>query len=218
LPNTTVRAVNQLSDEIFELVLRRGEIQFEPGASFAIYHPRRVSRPYSPCSGQADDDLRFVIHRVPGGKVSGWLADLRPGDEVRLSEPFGCFRPGDLIPGEEPPVFIATGTGITPFLSALHSVPNLRPAACLYGVRRLVNAVEVDFLVQRCPLWLCTSREACPPHHHGRVTDLLDRLPRRPKTRYFLCGLDRMIEQVSAWLRSRGVEPGQIHREVFFRA
>jgi ferredoxin-NADP reductase len=209
--------VRPVSEGVFELALERGPIEFEPGSSFALYHPRGVSRPYSASSGCGEDCLRFLIRRVPGGRVSGWLAARRPGDVAKVSDPFGMFRPGHTKEPGEPSVFIATGTGIAPFLSALRSDRRLKLAACLYGVGRAADAVDVDFLATRCPLTVCVSRETLQPFHHGRVTDLLEGLPHRPNTNYFLCGLDRMIDQVGAWLEQHGISADRIHREVFFR-
>jgi ferredoxin-NADP reductase len=166
-------------------------------------------------SGSHDPDLEFVVRRMPDGAVSQWLAARSPGDVVEISSPFGWFRPGQ---GGEPGVLIATGTGIAPFLSALRSFPDWRPAVCLYGVRSLADAVAVDYLRGRCPFRLCVSREQAPPHHHGRVTDLLDEVPRDQGTNYYLCGLDAMVREVGQWLEARGVHYTRIHREVFFSA
>jgi len=210
--------VNFLSRDVFELVLERDGVEFEPGDCFAISNPGGASRPYSAASGSGEPHLRFIIRRMPGGAVSGWLAGRAPGDEVELSEPFGWFRPGNGGEPGDPSVLIATGTGIAPFLSALRSFPDLKPEACLYGVRSLADAAGLDYLRERAPVRLCVSREAAPPHHHGRVTDLLGEIPCSEPANYYLCGLDAMIDEVSRWLQGRGVHFTRIHREVFFNA
>ena len=218
MPTFQVRAVNFLSEDIFELVLERDGVDFQPGNCFAISNSEGVLRPYSAASGKHESRLRFVIRRMPGGEVSEWLAGRVAGDEIEISEPFGWFRPGYGGEPGDPSVLIATGTGIAPFLSALRSFPDLEPAICLYGVRSLADAVGLDYVRGRCPVRLCISREEAPPHHHGRVTDLLGEVPRRQRTNYYLCGLDAMIEEVSQWLQRHGVHFTHIHREVFFNA
>jgi ferredoxin-NADP reductase len=87
---------------------------------------------------------------------------------------------------------------------------------CLYGVRRRQDAVDLDWLSAHCDLRLAVSREEGPPHHHGRVTDLLEALPLNPRVHYYLCGLDAMIDEVSDWLEVRNVDFAHIHRECFF--
>jgi ferredoxin--NADP+ reductase len=218
VPTSKVSEVNFLSEDIFELVLERDGVEFQPGNCFAISNSKGVSRPYSACSGVNDSILRFVIRRMPGGAVSEWLAARVRGDEVELSSPFGWFRPGYGGEAGDPSVLIATGTGIAPFLSALRSFPDLVPTLCLYGVRSLADAVGLEYLRDRCPVRLCVSREETPLHHHGRVTDLLSEIPRQQRTNYYLCGLDAMIDEVSQWLQQHGVHFTHIHREVFFNA
>ena len=62
------------------------------------------------------------------------------------------------------------------------------------------------------------SREQSPGCHHGRVTDLLPELPITPETDFYLCGLDTMIDETTAWLETRGVPLERIHRECFFNS
>ncbi len=115
-------------------------------------------------------------------------------------------------------VFVATGTGIAPFLSYLKSDPMQRPAQCLYGVRQLKDAVGLGCVQDHCPVDLAVSRQVVPGTTHGRVTDLLESLTVEPKCHFYLCGLDAMINTVGNWLEARGVDPFSIHREVFFNA
>jgi len=215
---TRVHEVNMLSSDILELVLERDGIEFTPGDCVAISHADGTSRPYSVSSAVHDETLRFVIRRMPGGIVSEWIAERRSGDEIEISPPFGWFRPGRSSNDDDPSVFVATGTGIAPFLSALRSYRDMDPKCCLYGVRKKSDAVEMDYLQGRCPITLCVSGEPASSHHHGRVTDMLKKIPISPETHYYLCGLDAMIDEVSAWLEQRGVHFSHIHREVFFNA
>ncbi|MDA0991708.1 MAG: FAD-binding oxidoreductase [Verrucomicrobia bacterium] len=207
-----------MSDAIFELRVERPAMTFQPGDCAALAAPDGTSRPYSIACGQDEASLRFVIRRMPGGIVSEWLAARQPGDVIDMSPPFGWFRPARSGGPADPSVFVATGTGIGPFLSALRSFADFSPAYTLYGVRQLADAVDVDYLASRGPFRLAVSREAVMPHHHGRVTDLLDQIPRSPDSHYYLCGLDAMIHDVSEWLEARGTPFTRIHREVFFNA
>lgn len=208
----TVRGVRWYSSSVYELQLDRASIPFVPGDCMALFGADgRVSRPYSIASGNTEDTLRFLIRRMPGGEVSDYLAGVQPGQEVRVSAPFGWFRPGALW-RERPFVFLATGTGVAPFLSYLRSAPPALPAAFLYGVRHAADRVEAAGA-------LCAvSREDAPGCHHGRITDLLDRLPLSVPHDYYLCGLDTMIDEITAWLEARGISIARIHRECFFNA
>jgi ferredoxin-NADP reductase len=137
-----------------------------------------------------------------------------PGDIVRITPPFGWFRPGQDVE-EAPFVFLATGTGIAPFLSYIKTFSN-PPVRCLYGVRRAADAIGYEELQLHCPTHLAVSREQTDEHHQGRITELLELLPLDAGTHYYCCGLESMVNEVSEWLQQNGIGLSQIHREVFF--
>jgi len=215
MPTLTVRKVVFQTDELFELQLEPGDIQFEPGSCIALFSDDKESRPYSIASGTGEDILRFLIRRMPDGVVSDWLAQRQPGDQVQVSDAFGWFRPGRSVEGERS-VFIATGTGIAPFFSYMRSYPQTAPELCLYGVRRAEEAFDYETLPSAGKIRLALSQEEGPDHFHGRVTGLLEQLPLAADIHYYLCGLDTMIDEISSWLEDHGVAFTQIHREIFF--
>ncbi|MFT5121742.1 MAG: ferredoxin--NADP+ reductase [Kiritimatiellia bacterium] len=213
-----VQEIRWHGDGIYELRLDRQQIAFTPGDCFALFaEDQEASRPYSVASGADDPFLAFIIRRMPGGEVSDFLAGLQPGDLVKVSPPFGWFRPGQANPGT-PFVFIATGTGISPFMCHFRSRPDHPPVSLLYGVREVADAVELDWLQRACDVKLAVSREQGNGHHHGRVTDLLPGIALLPQTQFYLCGLDAMIDDATVWLEGQGVELSRIHRECFFNA
>lgn len=210
-PVKEVRAVN---DDLFELVLEKNDMEFTPGDCVAIYTADGKSRPYSIASGSKEPDLRFVIRKMDKGEVSPWLMSREQGDIIRITPPFGWFRPGQDTLGA-PFVFLATGTGIAPFLSYIKTF-EIPPAYCLYGVRREADAIGYEDLQKHCPTRLAVSRENAERHHHGRITGLLDLLPVDPNTHYYCCGLESMVNEASAWLQQKSIGLDHIHREVFF--
>lgn len=214
----TVRGLRWFGSEVFELSLEREGLPFTPGDCLALFAADgRVSRPYSIASGTSEKVVRFVIRLMKGGEVSPFLATRKKGDAVRVSPPFGWFRPGEHAPAK-PCVFVATGTGIAPFMSALRSRPELKPEAVFYGVRQMSDAIEPAWLVERAHAKIAVSRERKDGCHHGRVTGLLDGVEKIPGADYYLCGLDAMIDEVTGWLEQRGIDIRHIHRECFFNA
>ncbi|GAB4180277.1 MAG: hypothetical protein Kow00100_22200 [Geothermobacteraceae bacterium] len=216
MPALKVHNIVFRHDDLFELQLERGSVAFEPGACMALFNADGDSRPYSISAGTHENILRFLIRRVPNGRVSDWLARRHPGDTIEASDPFGWFRPGRSNPVGERCVFIATGTGIAPFLSHLRSRPEQPPEVCLYGVRRLADAFALDELEQLNGFRLAVSRDSGHEHFHGRVTDLCEQIPLAEEIHYYLCGLDTMIEETSQWLETNGIDYTHMHREIFF--
>ncbi len=215
--SSTVQSLGCPVPGLLELTLDRNDVEFEPGDCVAIFNDEGTSRPYSIASGKDESSLRFLIRNMQG-EVTQWLAGLRPGDTVRFSAPFGWFRPGRSGRDQRGFVFIATGTGIAPFVSFLKSFPDEAPLLCLYGVRHRADALEAPFIGERCPMTLCVSQDADSSCRAGRVTACLEEIPLDEGVHYYLCGLDAMIDDVSRWLEDRGVHFSRIHREVFFNA
>lgn len=208
--------VKPYGKEVFELTLERAAWTFTPGDCVNLFEESgREGRPYSLASGVDEDVLRFVIRSMPGGCVSPWLAARKTGDSVWASPPFGWFRPGQ-APGQAPCVFMATGTGITPFLSFLRSFPDRKPACFRVGLRTTEEAVERAWLEERAGAEFFFSRETASGARSGRITTALEEIPLGPEHQYYLCGLDAMIDQMASWLQTREIPVRHIHRECFF--
>ena len=210
-----VVGVESISPSLFFLVLERNGLEFVPGDCVVLHTDAGPSRSYSIASGNNCDTLRFLIREFEGGEVSPWLARRRAGDLVKVSPPFGWFRPGQ-HGNDVPFFFIATGTGIAPFLSYRETFPERPPKGVLYGVRSMKEAAGFARLDGWCDVQLSVSREQHPKHHHGHLTDLISGLSGHSGANYYLCGRERMVVQSTALLEAQGVEFHQIHREVFF--
>jgi ferredoxin-NADP reductase len=100
---------------------------FRPGSYITlqlVIDGQPVQRTYSLSSApRADGLISITVKRVPGGRVSNWLADtLRPGHVLELSAPQGQF----VLPPALPPklLLISAGSGITPVMSLLRQLVN----------------------------------------------------------------------------------------------
>jgi len=201
---------------VFELDVERDGLEYQTGDCTLLIRDDQVdSRPYSFSSHPDEPVLRFLVRRIGPhhqGSFSQWLATRRPGDEVEVGTPFGWFRPGT----SSQEVWFATGTGVSPFLSALRADRPLRPLSFLIGLRGPEDAVLRDWLEDRAPVHWAFSRKnpLGPPEW---VTDRAGEVPVGPEIQYFLCGNQRMIRDVAAVLKTRGVAASQIHEELFFQ-
>jgi ferredoxin-NADP reductase len=206
------------SPEFYEIRLARGTLDFMPGDCVALQLPSGKSRPYSIASGPTDPWLAFLLRRMPGGGLSDHLCQVPLGTLISVSPPFGWFRPAA---GDWPRVFLATSTGIAPFLSVVRAGICPPPLACFYGVRQRQDALYARYLAERWPLTVALSRETSPlqaGERAGHITAVLPTLACPPGTHYYLCGLDVMISEASDWLMAHGIDETLIHREVFFHA
>ena len=209
-----VKYVKFINDSLFELCTDRKDMNFEPGDCVAIYTSQGKSRPYSIASGQGENLLRFLIRKISDGEVSTELAKLKKNDIIRISPPFGWFRPGH-VDNNSSFIFFATGTGISPFLSHLLSPKRKKPLSIYYGIRTLKDLNNIDILKKVKSLRIAVSQEKTI-YHNGRITDILDSVPIKSNIHYYCCGKESMINEVSKSLTDRNIPLSYIHREVFF--
>lgn len=209
-----VLANQQLGPGGFLLTFERAGLQFQTGQYLSLGLPgHREQREYSIYSGEGEPHLTVLIKEVAEGLVSRRLAALRPGDLVHVDGPFGYFTLEPARRAGGPLLFVATGTGISPFHSFVTTRPDLE-YRLLHGVRHAADlALEEGFVTDN--LISCVSREPGGVIQ-GRVTDALKTLKIAPETHAFLCGNCDMIYEVFDLLRAAGVSSDRIYTEVYF--
>lgn len=170
-------------------------------------------RVYSIASGSNDPNIRILYDLVPEGLLTNQLKDLKAGDSIFVSEPFGRFT----FDGETA-WWIATGTGIAPFYSIFrtHKPQNIR---LIHGVRYLNEFLfSEEFKGHLGADYIrCCSREKDNFTFPGRVTDYLKSTENIPvNMRYYLCGSAEMVVDVRDLLIIKGVPYDKIMAEIYF--
>lgn len=209
-----VLSVRKITPETFVVRMERKHLPFQTGQFITVGDVRTGERrEYSVYSGEQDDFLEILVREVQGGKVSGRLKKLKSGDQLEVDGPFGFFKfhPGMFAPPEF--LFIATGTGISPFHSFVRTHPGMN-YRLVHGVRYGSEAYDhADFDPQR--VVLCTSGDDAG-HYIGRVSDYLRTLQLKPATHCFLCGNSQMIGDVFDILTGKGIPVSNLYSEVYF--
>jgi ferredoxin-NADP reductase len=231
-----------LSPSVRELTFERtggAAFLFEPGqwVSFVLPNEKEhaeIRRSYSiasPPGGGARFDV--TVTHVTGGPGSSFLHSIQPGASVTVIGPQGFFtRP--LTPAT-PALFVATGTGVTPFrsmLGAAIAAGDRTPTWLLFGVRheedilyraemRALTDAHAHFrfiptLSQPGGEW--TGRRGYVQAH---VRELFEELAALPASRRaesaphaYICGLQRMVGSVRELLRKEmGLPRERVHTE-----
>lgn len=209
-----VVSLDELPNATYILRLERNGKVFRSGQYFLLNVPGDIqSRHYSIYSGENSDTLDFLIKEIDNGSVSVALHDLKKGDKVLVEGPWGHFgvRTADVATRKF--LFIATGTGISPFHSIIKSHPNL-DYKVLHGVRYGDDRYEMNEYPKEKYI-TCTTRDKSGDFH-GRVTEYLKANPVEPGTLCYLCGNNLMIEDALKILRSMGIKDNDIFAEIFF--
>ena len=208
-----VLGVREWGEGAYVLRIERLGLDFEAGQYIHVGPlPGIDRREYSVYSGPDEDFLEILVKEVSEGSVSPRLRRLEKGDPVDVEGPFGFFRiePGELSASF---LFIATGTGISPFhsLTRAHQGLNYR---LIHGVRNSRELYEhSEYPAGR--LVSCLSREN-GGDYSGRVTDWLRENPAGEGSMAYLCGNCDMIYEAYDILGDQGVPADRIHAEVYF--
>lgn len=209
-----VEEIRQLTNETFSLILPKARFAYKAGQhiSLGIYGDYQ-SREYSIYSGINDNHLEVLVKEVKNGYFTPKLRKLKVGDLVEIHGPFGNFGINSKIAETGKFVFIASGTGIAPFRSMVHTYPDI-DYTLIHGVRYSTEAYDrSEYPGDR--YILCSSRDS-QGTYQGRLTGYLKNCTFAAETQFYLCGNSDMIFDALEILKEKGFERDQIHCEVYF--
>jgi ferredoxin--NADP+ reductase/benzoate/toluate 1,2-dioxygenase reductase subunit len=203
-----------LTKDTFLLRFERKNMQFRPGQRIVVGLIGEMDqREYSVYSSQKDDFLEILVKEVPSGNLSAKLKQCKLGQMLHVNGPFGSFIIEEYDRFSKKLVFIATGTGISPFHSFVRSYPGI-DYLLIHGVRYKNEAYDrSEYEPERYVL--CTSSEITG-NRKGRVTDYLKKYNTTSDRLFYLCGNGNMIYDAYQILRNKGVPAERIFSEIYF--
>ncbi|MBI4433000.1 MAG: hypothetical protein HY592_05955 [Candidatus Omnitrophica bacterium] len=147
--DATVTRIVSLTDTVKHFVLEyapEADTRFIAG-QFMMVHLEKDGqphkKPYSIASSPSlDHKIELCIKLVEGGYVSNWFFNLKEGDVLHTSLPYGVFTLRE--PWEDNLVFVGTGTGIAPLRGMIQ---NLYEKGCQKEIWLIFgNRFETDIL------------------------------------------------------------------------
>ena len=167
---------------------------------------------------------------IPPGIMSSWIFNLKPGDEVTVSGPFGEFFARET---EAEMCFVGGGAGMAPMRSHIfdqfHRLHTKRKATYWYGARSLKEAFyqdEFDAIAKAHPnfQWHLALSEPLPEDnwkgytgfiHQVLLEEYLKNHPAPEDIEYYMCGPGPMTKAVINMLLDLGVERENIMLDDF---
>ena len=158
---------------------------------------------------------------TPPGKMSSYIFDLKPGDEVTISGPYGEFYAKDT---DAEMMFIGGGAGMAPMRShifdQLKRLDSKRKMTFWYGARSLREAFyqdEFDELAREHPNfeWHLALSEPLPEDNWTGMTGFIHQVvydnylkdhPAPEDIEYYLCGPPLMLSACRNMFEDLGVE------------
>lgn len=177
-----------------------------------------------------DNIMELAMAYMPNGLASTLLSNLRPGDTLEASGPYGQFILKDtVLPARY--ILIGTGTGITPYRSMLPQLGHLLETTnlqvvILQGVRApndlLYSTDFVEFAARyaNAQFYACYSREMPPSPQNfelsGYVQSHLPHLNINGAADIaYLCGNPKMVDDAFEMLQTLGIDRAHIRREKY---
>ena len=208
-----VTAKTWLGPDVFELRVER-----PPGFAFTagqkvLLSAGPDSREYTIACGTSGD-LRFCIKRFYEGKVSERLSVLEIGEYLRMSGAGGFF-----IHRKGRAVFVATGTGVAPFVSYVcHGISGF---IMLHGAKSLSQLYYRTLLEKAAASYIpCLTEPGMTsdiPENvfRGRVSNYIEEVLPEGIYDFYLCGNSGMVKEVHA-LIDRKFHQSRIFSEPFY--
>jgi ferredoxin-NADP reductase len=205
-----------LTDRVFEIRLSKpSTFQFLAGQRIRLLHGAG-RRDYSLITAPSDPTLALCLIKIQGGEYSPILASAEPGTNLSFTGPLGYFT---YRPSERHAVFVATGTGIAPFLSMVRT--GIADFTLLHGVHEARSLYYQDIFRRAARLYVpCLSADGdeagCGDHvFRGRVSHYLAEHLSPNVYDFYLCGRQEMIRDVTLLVDERF--PGSlIYTEAFY--
>ncbi len=226
-----------ITPSVLELAFRRAdgdELVYVAGQFLNIHFvvdDKLIHRSYSIANAPRDGaTLDIAVAPVEGGRATNYLFNLKPGDEVQASGPFGRF-----VLKDDPPcryILVGTGTGVTPYRAMLPGIADRfasgdYSAELLVGVQYRKDKLYGDDFQKFADAHAefnyraCLSREAhCEAAEvKGYVQHQFDTLDLDPENDViYLCGNPDMIDDAVDLLKEKGFELKQLRREKYLPA
>ncbi len=185
----------------------------------------RTSRPYSISS--SPDEIAYydiTVRRVEGGMISNYLLDsIKIGDSLQVSAPAGNFYHNPIIHSNKV-VYIAGGSGVTPFKSMIQHAVNTgteKEIWLIYGSKNDSELIFNDYFSKVASKY--TFFRYIPVLEEGAGTykgfitkDIIKEIvgDSSDKT-FFICGPQAMYEHLLKELQPLKLKPRQIRMESY---
>ncbi len=205
----------------FTLRVERKNITFRPGQFFSIGIPNvPINREYSVSSSLNDTHLDFLIREIEDGTLSSRLRKLKINDKVKILGPYGEFYMKEMDFSKKY-IFIASGTGIAPFISIIKSNKSLN-YELFHGVRTIEDICG-DEKIKNYNVFISRNKNniknnSINKYFNGRITDNLAFLKQyiNQEYLYFICGNSSMVGDMYDFLEKNKIKTNKIFSELFF--
>lgn len=205
-----------LSKQTFEIELSRPpSFSFSAGQTILLVHGS-IKRYYSLISSPNEQNLSLCVQHLPEGRLSSLLAEASIGFPLKLNGPHGYFT---YKPSDRMPVFIATGTGIAPFVSFARS--GITDFRLFHQATATDEFYYRSYFAKITPMYFSClpetpiTEDPIPKLFYGKISDCIRKNLQSGSYDFYLCGEREMIRDVTL-LADESYPKSRVYTEVFY--
>jgi CDP-4-dehydro-6-deoxyglucose reductase len=214
-----IASIQMVSEDIMLLTLRlppRRQLKFLPG-QYVDINAKGVKRSYSIAGFDAVYNiLEFYIRNYAGGAMSDYLFNrAEPNDLLQINGPKGTFF---LRHSTKQKIFLATGTGIAPFLSMLNDGDSIENITLYWGMRYENEFFAIDLRSkENIQVHKLVSRKSKDwKGLIGYVQDAaFEQIKNLDQCEVYACGNPAMIESAKRKILEIGLPENQFYSDAF---
>jgi len=208
-----IKKVQDVTHNVKQFTFEKPEgFTFEPGQATDVSIDkdgwRDDKHPFTFTALPDWDDLQFTIKIYPDHNgLTEQIGQLRAGDRFLIEDAWGTIQ----YKGKG--TFIAGGAGVTPFIAILR---DLQAKGEIAGHRLIfANRTAEDIILRRefeamrgLETLYILSDDDDPRHAHGHIDKgFLKEHVRDFSQRFYVCGPDKMVEDINGALKGLGADP-----------
>jgi len=211
LQQVTVYDQRKYSEKVLYLTLEK-TMDFIPGQVIGLALSAEKELRYYSIASEPGQKIGILYDLIETGVLTPQLNQLKNGMELYMTQPFGSF-----LSTKENEVWIATGTGIAPFLSMAKAGLGYKKTL-IHGAKKKEDFLfsEVFRSQKEINYIRCSSQERGEGLIPGRLTQYLISQDFSPDTNFLLCGGPQMVVDVREILISKNISHDRILSEIYF--
>jgi len=199
-------------------------IEFDPGQFVTLIVAPNIRRSYSIASLPGNKDFGLIGDTVAGGPGSKFFLNSKVGDKVEYIGPIGRFTYKE---SSNPAYFLATGTGLVPFMSMIkHALTKNKSKGVMklfVGFRHQEQVFSKEYFEKLDKefsnfefILTLTKPDKDWKGLTGRITKYYEKELENADIDAYICGSKKMVEDVEKRLIKAGVKKESILYEPYY--
>jgi len=223
-----VKIIQETHDTVTLTLKGKEKLDFKPGQFIMlelIQEEKIPKRAYSLSSSPTrNDSLEITIKEMPDGWISKILNEIKEGEELIVTGPYGHFVFDPKTMKEI--VLLGAGSGVAPYRGFAHFLIDNKlytKVTFVYSSKTEEDIIfhkqllEFEKAIPNLELILTLSREEKEGFRKGRIDDELIKeiLKKQKDANYFICGPPKMVLGTKQLLEKNGVTKEKIKVEIY---